>query len=671
MNRLIRLPLALVLGVALIGAIGCGSGSSSGGEDNSSGTDTDLIVQQVLPTNGQEVASDLIDVGGEITVVFSAPVESSAVLDFGNGFNGLTSSLNVLDSAFLRVPGTPTLDFDTGRGNVLTFVPSGGVLPNGQYTVTASRDITSTSGKTLNRGAYDHRSSFTVGTDTYKPVIRNTFPVQDQKDVPKDSQVIVIFNESVDPSTVTLSSFDVRIPNPQAGQPNQPQTIQAPGTLTTSRDDFEIVWTPSPDTLLPPNTTVTVTVYGGASGITDNVGNTFEDPTTNPPGSSWQFSFETVTEPPPPNNPLPVVIVAGTPGDALIVYADNTSIGTLQAATYYPAFGGTWPDLTGWLTNNPIPNSYKRIGQPTEIIVDQRFGATDGHTWMYVADSASGSITVVGTRDCQIVGRWKALPDPVGIGYTSKTLYVSNYNSNTISAVDLARTSVGAARFNDVVKTLADPGERLDIEVGRGPYGVAYSLAAPIVFVANNIEHSCTLINATTAQHLTTFNTGTSPWDIATTPNYPNIGYFAFISCKGGGSDLDGSVSVYWNAPNGLQADVRGFKNPQGIIFDYGASAWVANSGGKDTSQLTLQFAGGGFAATIFPAITATVETGANPTDVTIEPAFPAVRQPVQTVITANRGDGTLSFLDATQPSRAIVTLPVPGVKLVAAWLDQ
>ena len=59
MNRLIRWPLVLVLGFALIGTIGCGSGGSSGGEDNSSQTDTDLIVQQVLPTNGQEVATDL------------------------------------------------------------------------------------------------------------------------------------------------------------------------------------------------------------------------------------------------------------------------------------------------------------------------------------------------------------------------------------------------------------------------------------------------------------------------------------------------------------------------------------------------------------------------------------------------------------------------------------
>ena len=64
MNRLIRWPLVLVLGVALIGAVGCGSGSSSGGVDNSKQQDTDLIVQQILPTNGQEVETDLIDVGG-------------------------------------------------------------------------------------------------------------------------------------------------------------------------------------------------------------------------------------------------------------------------------------------------------------------------------------------------------------------------------------------------------------------------------------------------------------------------------------------------------------------------------------------------------------------------------------------------------------------------------
>ena len=187
MNKLIRWPAVLGLAITLVFVAGCGGGGgSSGGTDNDSGTrDVDLIVQRVLPTNGQEVANDLVDVGGQIEVKFSSGLASGTVLDSNNQFNGLTAFVNILDSAFQRVPGTPTINYGPGGdGNVLTFVPSGGVLPNGQYTVTCARAVKSKDGKLLNNGRFDHRSSFTVGTDTYKPVIRNTFPVPDQKEVP-------------------------------------------------------------------------------------------------------------------------------------------------------------------------------------------------------------------------------------------------------------------------------------------------------------------------------------------------------------------------------------------------------------------------------------------------------------------------------------------------------
>ena len=675
MNRLIRWPLVLTLAVALVGAVGCGGGSS-GGQDNSKQNDTNLIVQQVLPTNGQEVESDLIDVGNLITVRFSAPLAEGTVLDDGNAFNGLTSNLNILDSAFQRVPGNPLINYEEGRGNVLTFKPSGGILPNGQYTVTATRAVKSNSGKALNDGRFDHRSSFTVGTDTYKPVIRNTFPVANQKEVAKDSQIIIIFNESLSAATVTNSSITV-----VNGGVNPPVTI--PGTLALSRDNFEVIFTPDSDTLMPPNATISVTVTGGASGISDVVGNTFEDPVSG--ASSWQFQFETVTEPPPPNNPLTVqppnpLATPPVPPSALIGYATNNGIGFIAEEGYLASF----PDLSGWAihetvytsppTDNPIANSFRKIGNPGEIIFDPRFGPADGHTWIYVTDSSNSSVAVVGSRDSQVVGRWKSLPDPSGMAIQTngKTLYVCNFSNDTISAIDLARTTAGAARFDAVAAVLADPGERLDMETGRGPLGAAYSLAGPFVFVANNLENSCTMLNTNTAKLLTTFSIGTAPWDVAATMNYPNVGYFAFITCKGGGADLNGSVSVYWNVPNGLQANVTGFMNPEGCIFDYNASAWVANSGGSTTAQLTLQFSGGGFAATIFPAITQDITTGANPTSVTVEPYFYVVqRSPVQTIITANRGVGRVSFIDAAQPSRAVFFLDLPGVKQIASYLDQ
>jgi len=180
------------------------------------------------------------------------------------------------------------------------------------------------------------------------------------------------------------------------------------------------------------------------------------------------------------------------------------------------------------------------------------------------------------------------------------------------------------------------------------------------------------MINVNTAKVLTTFSVGTNPFDVASTFNYPNVGFFAFITCQGGGVDLDGSVALYWSRYNGLQANVTGFKNPQGCMFDYGAACWVANSGGNTTSQLTLQFAGAAFAATIFPVITQDIRTGANPTSVTVEAYFPqVVGAAPQTVITANRGVGKITFIDAGQPTRPIFEMSIPGVREVATYMDQ
>ena len=63
------------------------------------------------------------------------------------------------------------------------------------------------------------------------------FPVPNQKEVAKTSQIIVTFNESLTPATVTTATFTV-----VDGGTNPPTPIA--GTLVTSRDDFDIVFTP-------------------------------------------------------------------------------------------------------------------------------------------------------------------------------------------------------------------------------------------------------------------------------------------------------------------------------------------------------------------------------------------------------------------------------------------
>ncbi len=656
MNNLKRRSLILGLSLLLLVVAGCGGGGGPGG-DNSSSPDvaTNLVVTQTLPTNQQEVLPDLADPGLQnvIRVYFSEVVMSATVIDPTNTFNYLTSDFNILNSAMERMEGVATL---ADANKVLVFQPAGN-LANGQYTVTVTRDVMNFQGGRLNLGTRDHHSSFTVGTDIYAPVLRNTFPAPNQKDVPKDSRIILTFNETLNRSTITNTSINI-----MDGSANPPVAIA--GSLVMDIDAFEVTFTPAAGTLMPANATIVVTINGGPGGVADAVGNPYEGDVATP--GIYQFQFETVKEPPPPNNPI---VIDANNFDALLFYANSTEIGSLQEAQYL----GNTLDLTLWGSGNPIPNSVTRIGAPGEIIFDPRFGALDGHTYAYVIDRASRSVTIVGTRDSKIVWRWKDLPDPRGLAIAPSgiTLYVTNYAADSLSFIDVGSINVGQSLADQRLKDLSRQANRTDLPMGRGPIGAAHAPDASLVFVGNNIDNTCTLVNTSTATIATTFAIGTRPQDVAATFFFPGIGRFAFITCLGGGNDDNGSVSLYWDRPNGLQATVTGFENPKECIYDRGASIWTANSGGNQAKQLTLAFAGGGFAATILPAITASITVGASPTGITMESFYPFFRASTRTIISACRGSGELVFLDNAQPSRPTYSIKVPGVFTIASYYDQ
>jgi hypothetical protein len=669
MTNLLRRPLVLGLSFVLMAALGCG-GSVGGPNSTDPSVGVRLIVQRSLPTNNQEVLSSLADAGeeqdaGKITLTFSEQVDPLTILDANNAFNGLTSDVNILNSAFQRVPGTPSI---TGpRGNILEFVPAGGVLPNGQYTVTVTRDVKSFDGSQLNQGIRDYHSAFTVGADTYNPVIRNTFPAPAQKDVAKTSPIIVTFNESLNSATVNSGTFTV-----VDGGTNPPTPIA--GVVALSADGFDIVFTPDPANPMPPNATIVVTISAGLAGVTDAIGNPFDGDLTTPASfDNYVFQFETVKEPPLPN--APVTFNANT-GDAAVYYGtDDGRVGVLNEAPF--TTGGS-VDLSLWGNGNPIQYGESflmlnnHLGRPGEIVVDRRFHPTTGHSWFYVIDEENRAVHIMASMTCRLVHSWADLPDPAGLAILPSTLYVTNFANDSITAIDIGQVSpVGTLGASDLLKGLSAFDKRNDLTIGRGPRGVAHSLAANLLFTANQLENSCTVVDSANFKVNTSFPIGTNPQDVATTPNYPGVGYFAFISCLGGGQDEDGSVSLYWNVPNGLQANITGFKNPKGIAFDNNISVWVANSGGDTISRLTLTIVGGGFAQTVLPTIDATVTTGRNPVDVTVEPYWPSRGSAAQTVISADRGDSQLTFVDPNQPSRPVFRIPIAGIRTVAGLFDQ
>lgn len=659
MSQSTRLLFVLGLSLAILPFAGCGGGG--GAASNDPDVAVDLIVQRVLPTNGQEVANDLTDVNGIIEVKFSEQLKPETVLDPSNAFNGLSSDVNVLDSVFARVRGTPSIVGD--RGNILQFVPAGGQLPNGQYTVTCTRDVQNYAGGRLNNGLFDFKGSFTVGTDIYSPVIRTTFPVPNQDEISKTSQIIVTFNESLDESTVTQTSFLV-----QDGGTAPPTTI--PGTLTMGRDNFDIVWTPFNP--MPPNTTVVVTVTGGAAGINDKVGNPFEGDPTTPP--VYQFQFKTVTEPPWPLNPWPVA--AGIPSGA-VYYANKDSVGTVDETWFATNVLAGERELSNWAYDtqltavpqalNPVQYSETKIGRPGELMLDPRLDPITGFTWLYAIDKAKRDIVVLDTFNSQLMTRWPNIGDPRGLSIepaSNGTLYVSDFANRSLSFVNIAPSAYPLVQVN-----ATDPSNRKDIIVGEGPIGVGIAIGAGLVFTANSVGNSCTVVNGGTATISTSFSTGAMPKQVEGTAFINPVGYFAFITCLGGPGQEDGSVALWWSAPNGLQANITGFKNPDGAMYDRGISCWIANSGGDTISRLTLAVSGGGFASTILPQIDATITVGKNPSDVTIDPLMLALRQP-PVVIAAVPGSGTLTFGDTAEPWRPVFSIPIPGVQRCASYWD-
>jgi YVTN family beta-propeller protein len=293
---------------------------------------------------------------------------------------------------------------------------------------------------------------------------------------------------------------------------------------------------------------------------------------------------------------------------------------------------------------------------------------------MYVVDETHRVVHVMASQTCRVVHTWRELPDPRGlaIDLNGRTLYVTNGVGDSVSAIDIGSvTPVGTLGPSQALKDATLYRSDRDLQVGRGPYGAARKPDGPVLFVANALENSCTVINTSTFQVTTTFPIGFYPQDVAATLTFTGIGYFAYITCLGGGEDIAGSVALYWDRPNGLQANITGFTNPKGIIYDFGAAAWITNSGGESVSQLTLAVAGGSFAATILPNITATVGTGKNPVDVTIEPWFTYFTLVPRAVLTADRGSSQITVLDPRQPSRPRFTMPMTGVSSIAGYMDQ
>lgn len=724
-SRLGALFLGLVPVAGLLAA--CGSGGGAGGGEGN------MVVVAVTPTNGQETLTDLSDpeLGGQLTVKFSEVPDADSMIDTTNAFNQLTPNVQVLDRAFARVQGTPSVD---KQARALTFTPAGGIMSANQYTLTVSRFVGTKSGRLLNAGLEDFSASWCVGPDIYSPVIRNTSPAPNQNETPLFTPIVITFNESLNPASVVLGQT-VFV---QDGGTNPPTQLN--GTLQLKRDGFDLVFTPDPCVGMPPSTTVVVRLLGAGntSFIRDlaGTGNGLVGDPANSNEVQFQFNTKGVKPLPSPLN-LPGVWsprISPNTGWNCVAYAVtnkathafdvsnvirtfNTSLVMNPALTVQVKQGNTGTVGEIWQVN-PITGAFIRrlppaagfaavhgpyggdweakLGQPGEAVVDWRFDAVTGHSYIYQIDEANESVAIINTGNSKTEGHFFGVGTPKGItisgpGATglSPVIYVSNYGQGTVTGIPIGTILAGQPICTAVQELKDDIKRRVYLQAGKNPAGVACEyFGLQVGAVVNQSDNELQLFDPATLGDLNgngvgaitqRFTVGENPVDVAFSPYLPLQGWiFAYIVNQGGTVNPEGSISLWWNSntlvglfstttgsvvgnlTDGLNVPGRPSSDPRQL------NCWIANTAGDDVFKAEIYVTGSGLGASISLRRTVVREVGPNPTRVAWTGPTGA-----DIAFASLAGSGEVAVWERTSLLGPPELFQLPGVKSVFSAWDQ
>ncbi len=205
-----------------------------------------------------------------------------------------------------------------------------------------------------------------------------------------------------------------------------------------------------------------------------------------------------------------------------------------------------------------------------------------GH-FLYVLDRGKKQILVVNSNRFTVLETIK-LSDPfsMAIAPNLKRLAVSNFSSGTVSFIDIDPSSL---TFHQVVT---------EVNVGRGPTGIAWQPEGEDVLVLNSLDDSMTIIGGGDLKVRKTILRGINkPIEVAVTPRQGQFGwqtgiYFAYIL------NGDGTVAVFESGPDGIngvgfdnvigtpeEAKFRNATTLQPDILSANSAIWVAHT---DTS---------------------------------------------------------------------------------------
>jgi hypothetical protein len=179
------------------------------------------------------------------------PLNTTVAATFSEAMNPstITTSTFTLQQGATSVSGTVTY-----LGTTATFTPASNLAANTVYTATITTGAKDPSGNAL---AGNFVWSFTTGTtiSATTPAVTSTNPANGATGVALNAQVAATFNEAMNPSTITTSTFTLN-----QGATSVPGAVTYSGTTATF----------SPASNLASNTTYTATITTGAKDLTGN-----------------------------------------------------------------------------------------------------------------------------------------------------------------------------------------------------------------------------------------------------------------------------------------------------------------------------------------------------------------------------------------------------------------
>jgi hypothetical protein len=209
------------------------------------------------------------------TVSFTSPANGAVAVPTNRiinaGFSEAMDPLSITSATFTVSDsgGVPVSGTISGIGPSATFTPATPLANSTTYTATITSGVKDLAGNTL---ASNYVWSFTTGiaADTTAPTVTNTTPLNLATSVTTNSVVTGTFSESMDPLTITTSTFSLK---------ETVSSINVPGTVVYAVGSKTATFTPL--SALANSTNYTATI---ATGCKDVAGNALASSTV------WSFT---------------------------------------------------------------------------------------------------------------------------------------------------------------------------------------------------------------------------------------------------------------------------------------------------------------------------------------------------------------------------------------------